>query len=887
MESRFVSALVLLAGSLTVGWASAASAEVPPPVLARASAPEPIRAQDLLREHTGRQAVDLKAVPSAWDWTQPVIEPQVSQAPPAAPTPAPAAAAEEPATAQQNDEGDFLDEVAVTATRRPTRARDSTQTVNVVTKADIRAQGAVTVSDAMLFVPGFNNSTPALGGQSNLSANFLRGFGDRNFIVLRDGLRIGNPVNGRSDISPLSVEDLDRIEVITGGSTLRYGSGSVGGIVNLISETPKGPPKLSLTYEYGSYSFNRFVGKYGGGDDTFSYNLLFSGIAAQNNYPFGFNLPATPQYYGPDEVTTGASCNGDPFTTCADGSLANGTPLGGFLRPELGPAVKVQGINNLSTVGNDYYSGKISFKPDPTNKITLIANQQNLLFGDRSPGYFDFNSCFGGPSADPNGTINFERFLPLDRTGKEQRCPVQSFLPITPSVLFGNTFDKTYDGRVSFPVPGVAYPIEQATGDDSFFRRRSTNLTQIAALWDWDIDPNSSVNSYVAYYDSQYKVYTPTPFLYNSNILGGIEANGPTASGIGEIARGIPARPFFRGYRYEAQTAYNVQLSPGQILSAGVNFTQDRIYVQENQGQTSQDLATSRTSIFLVDDISFSDLLKANVGLRYSYNEQFGSVLTPAAGLRLNLANNLSLRGNWSQVFNAPSLLNLYVVPGTYGTGNGLPNPNLIPETGITYDVGVDYSPVRNVSLKLTYFNTYLQDTFQTRTFFNPNFVQGGEEPRLITQTINLGSRRGVGLEFSGNWKISDEWNFRLVWTNVDARPYGTYSDDFESVTYPFFKEYQDYNVPYNSVIGALTYANRGLTATLLGRYDDGKFRFRGEQRVPSFFYLDLNGEIPLTNFVTLLFTVQNLTDTQYEYLDANPAPGTTFRLGARFDIGG
>ncbi|WP_231848274.1 TonB-dependent receptor [Gloeobacter violaceus] len=908
MESRFVSALVLLAGSFTVGWTSAVSAEVPPPVLARASAPEPIRAQDLLREHTGRQAIDLKAVPSAWDWTQPVIEPQVGQAPPAAPTPAPAATAEEPATAQQTDEGDFLDEVAVTATRRPTRARDSTQSVNVIKREDFQAQGAVTVSDALLLIPGFNNSTPALGGQSNLSANFLRGFGDTQYVVLRDGVRLGSPFNGRSDVSALVLDDLERIEVITGGSTLRYGSGSVGGVINLITETPKGPPKLSLSYQYGSYSFNRFVGKYSGGDDTFSYNLIFTGIAAGNNYPFGFTLPTSPQFYGPNDVVTGSSCVGPLGRACGDGSLPNGTNLYGFLKPEVGPPTKVQGINDLSHVGNDNYMGKFTFKPDTDNKLTLRLNQHNLSIGDRSPGYFDYNICgfFTGPTTTSNGTyFNNDfgvaaRFLPLNAQGQEVRCPVQTYLPVTPSstLAFPFNYSRNYAGNLSVPT-GTAFPqAERAQGDDSFFRQRSLSETEASLTWDWDISPSQSVNSYLAYYKQSLNFFRPNLYYYNTDVLGGQAANGPTASGVGELQVGPVFRPYIEGQRFEVQSTYNVQLSPGQILSVGANFVQDRIYVQTNTDRDDfnvltvsyQDVATSRTSIFIVDDISFSDLLKTNFGVRYTYSDQFGQILTPAAGVRVNLANNLSLRGNYSQVFNAPSLNNLYISTGTYGQNTGIPNPNLKPETGITFDVGVDYSPLRNLFVKLTYFSTYVDNTFQRRIFLNPNFTPGSTtESIIIDQTINLGSRRGNGIEFSADWRFADQWQLRAIWTNVDARPYGNYSDDIDSFTYPNFKEYQDYNIPYNSAIGALTYANKGLTATLLARYDDGKYRFRGDNstRVPSWFTLDLNVEIPITPLFTLTGSVFNLTDTQYEYLDANPAPGTTFRIGGRFDIGG
>jgi iron complex outermembrane recepter protein len=885
---------IFLALSLPIFWISAASAKpikethigiLPSPQAATT------RAKDLIESS---QAGDLRSVPALWDWSNPVTQPQISQATPPATAPAKTAAA--PAPAAEDD--DFLAEVSVTANRRPTRARDSTQSVNVIKREDFQAQGAVTVSDALLLIPGFNNSTPALGGQSNLSANFLRGFGDTEYVVLRDGVRLGSPFNGRSDVSAIVLDDLEKIEVITGGSTLRYGAGSVGGVINLITQTPKGPPKITFSYEHGSYSFNRFVGKYSGGDDTLSYNLIFTGIAAKNDYPFGFTLPTTPQFYGPDDKAINPSCP-EGSDSCANGGVPDGSLLYGYLKPDVGPPLKVQGINNLSTVGNDNYSAKVTYKPSANNKLTFRLNQQSTNFGDRSPGYYDFNICgfLAGPTTATNGTYNqFDRFLPLDSAGREQRCPVQTYLPVTPSSNFGTvppySYSKSVDGRVSFPT-GQPYGIaEQAQGDDSFFRKRNTSAQEGTVSWDYDINKDVHLNSYFSFFRQALAFSRATEYFYNTDVF--LNSRDIIAPGIYRVPP--VRRPFIEGQRFEGQSALDIQVSPGQTLTLGVNFVQDKISVVDNLTnsdgtrvyQNPRDFATSRISVFLVDDIGFSDLLKANFGLRYTNSDQYGALLTPAAGLRLNLSDNFSLRSNYSQVFTAPSLTNLYISTGTYGQNAGLPNQNLKPERGITYDIGLDWSPARSVSVKLTYFNTYVDDYFQTATFINPNRDLPGASPTL-TQSVNLGSYRGSGIEFATDWQMTEQWRTRLVWTNVDARPYGNYSDDIDSISYPNFKEFQNYNLPFNSVVAALTYANKGFTATLLGRYDSGKFRFRGDSstKVPAWFTLDLNSEIPISPNFTFTFSVQNLTDTQYEYLDANPAPGLTWRVGGRIEIGG
>jgi len=253
-------------------------------------------------------------------------------------------------------------------------------------------------------------------------------------------------------------------------------------------------------------------------------------------------------------------------------------------------------------------------------------------------------------------------------------------------------------------------------------------------------------------------------------------------------------------------------------------------------------------------------------------------------GLRYTPNNLVSLRANWSQVDNAPAPTNLF----TFAAGFSA-NPNLGPETGIAYDVGVDLTPSPDLSFRLTYFNSSFDGVFTTVSQRNPNANVVGDPTfgfNFLSTFLNFNSRRAAGIEFSGDWKISEQWRLRLVWTNQDVRPYGLVDDPSQS-TFPYFHEYQDPQIPFNNVTAALTYANRGLSATLLGRYDSGKRRANSLDFVPAFATLDLNVEIPLTRLFTLTGSVSNLTDTQYELFPGAPAPGTTFRVGGRFDIGG
>ncbi|MBC8121445.1 MAG: TonB-dependent receptor [Gemmatimonadaceae bacterium] len=755
----------------------------------------------------------------------------------------------------------ILDEITVTATRRPTREGDTTAVTYVVDKTDIKATGAVTVTDALVLLPGLQFA-PALGGVRNFGNNYLRGFNDQRFFVLRDGVLVNRPDNNSSDISRFSVADVERVEVFSGGSVLRYGAGAVGGVINIITETPKGQPKLTLGYEAGSYGFSRYLAKYGGGDDTFSYNLGYYGIVAFNDYPFTFTLPNQAQFYGSTDVTPA------------------GVPLFGLLKPEVGPPVLVSGRADQSYAASDTYSAKLSFKPDPYNSLVLKLNQQNSKNAFVSPGsnIYPYGVCRGGQPG--------SRLLPVDLNGNELPCDTQRYLPNTATTAFISSrfaYNASADGRILFPT-GQSYPAaEAATASVAFNEQSTQSETQATLYWNHEPSPGLSLKSYVNYFKFTQPVYQP-PYFINTNVLAPFV--GLTPVGQAALLPVVAPIPFGEGSRVEAQSVLDARLSPGQVLSFGVNFQEDRSLTRfDNSGFSDRSL--SRTAFFVIDDINFGPELQANVGLRHTISNQAGSYLVPAAGLRYSPDKTVSLRANWSQVVNLPPIDELY----TFASGAPFAsNPNLKPETGVTYDVGLDITPAPNLGLRLTYFNTYI-DNYRVAVA-EPNSDPFSAFP-LIFRSQNVGSRYASGLEVELNYRFTEHWRFRGAWTNTDSRPYGVIVDQNSSL-YPFYFGYQDPGIPFNSVSATLAYENEGFLVSLLGRYDGGKRRGfaggsipqGGEQFLSAWATMDLYFEVPLTPFFKVTGAVQNLTDTQYEYLSGVPAPGTTFRLGGRLEFG-
>jgi vitamin B12 transporter len=128
-----------------------------------------------------------------------------------------------------------MHEIVVTATRVPTPVVDVPAGVSVIDRQTILQRGYTTLTDALSAVPGVRVSQS--GGPGGNASVFVRGNNSNAVLVLRDGM----PLNDASDSSGAfnfgvdTLADVERIEIIRGPMAALYGSGAIGGVINLIS----------------------------------------------------------------------------------------------------------------------------------------------------------------------------------------------------------------------------------------------------------------------------------------------------------------------------------------------------------------------------------------------------------------------------------------------------------------------------------------------------------------------------------------------------------------------------------------------------------------------------------------------------------------------------
>ena len=149
----------------------------------------------------------------------------------------------------------IAEEVIVTATRTETRLGDTAASVVVLSSEEIQASAAATLDDTLRQVPGFSlfrrsGSRTANPTSQGVSLRGIGASGASRAVVLSDSIPINDPFGGWVYWGRVPRESVSRMEVVRGGASTLYGSGALGGVINIITRRTDAPG-LSLEASYG------------------------------------------------------------------------------------------------------------------------------------------------------------------------------------------------------------------------------------------------------------------------------------------------------------------------------------------------------------------------------------------------------------------------------------------------------------------------------------------------------------------------------------------------------------------------------------------------------------------------------------------------------------
>jgi vitamin B12 transporter len=170
-------------------------------------------------------------------------------------------------------------EIIVTGTLLDSTLENTGSSVSVLSEQDLKDGQYRNAIAALRQVPGVD--VVQSGGNGGNAAVFLRGGNSEHTLVLLDGMELNNPAttNRSFNMANVTLENIERIEVIRGPQSTTYGSDAMGGVINLISKKAKKGAHATVSSEAGSYNSFTQLGNVSYGSDTFDVS---SGITRQD-----------------------------------------------------------------------------------------------------------------------------------------------------------------------------------------------------------------------------------------------------------------------------------------------------------------------------------------------------------------------------------------------------------------------------------------------------------------------------------------------------------------------------------------------------------------------------------------------------------------------------
>jgi len=809
---------------------------------------------------------------------------------------------------------------------------------------------------------GINFSNP---GQATAD---LRALGPQRTLVLVNGSRVvpsassvnaGVPVT--TDLNLIPTLMIDRVETVTGGASAQYGSDAVSGVVNmLLRRRVKG---IELTGQAGiseqGDNFNWRIGGIGGfdfGDDrghvvvSAEYNknkgvgdiytrdwgrqeyMIVSNAAfATNGKPANIVSPNVHNNIGANGVIlsgvpglTNFTFNADKTTRPFDsGSLNNGT-------------FQIGGEGQTATVGVDLVP--------PVRRLTTYARAQYEV---SDAAVFILEGGYAESHGILNGAIARFNTATIRRDNAFLPDAVRNLLPVNGTFQLSKTFYNF--GNAHFVAvnksPHITAGLEGKFGGtwsydahyswgENKFRNDVTN-NMITSRLNFALDAVKDANGQIvcratiagASFNAAAAGCAPLdPFGPNSGSAAAqayVNGSGWSTSLYKQnsAAANVRGEPFstwagpvslaFGGeYRKESQVvkADPVSGNAGFALVANVGPFSGKFDVTEGYVETI---------IPLAKDVSFAKSLDINAAVRYAdYSTvggqtswKFGAVYEPVDGMRLRVTRSRDIRAPAIWELNGPGapIVIPITVKGVFARipqNTTVGNPNLKPEQGDTFTVGVVAEPkaIPRFRASLDYFNIKISDvitslagstignlcTLGEQQFCNYITFAGATPVALNAPQLNLAKQQTMGLDGVLNYTLplgsgSSSLGIALSGTYV----FHSYLNSGAAGSTRIDRAGENGQGNSNAVPtfrgnGSLTWRNEMFSLTgqlqylskgkIDNTYNTTPALTINDNHVPAVVYVNAYSTVHVTDKIELTFSIRNLFDK-----DPPPAPYTVY----------
>ncbi len=876
------------------------------------------------------------------------------------------AAAQTPATTAQQPQQLPRTEITGTAIRRTDT--ETVAPVQIISREEIERTGLPTVADVLRTIPGNTggsyNESFANSFAPGASGIALRGLGQKATLVLINGRRVSgygfaqNLQDTFVDLNSIPSSAVERIEVLKDGASAIYGSDAIAGVVNVI-----------LRRDFRGFEAGATAGFFEGKND-YRANLSagFGDLGADR-----FNVFGVLDFYSREQVLLSdtkfhsdrdfrGESGGRNFQSLAAGGTWLGAPgtanpnlrramsectqWGGFV-VDFAQAVELGLIANTALNQAFNLPGNTWCAFDFAKNLAALPKTERIGFLGR--GTFQLN---------PDTELFAE--LGLSR--------VESYQDFTPPFFAGTTgLQQTPQGLRPFTynitfAPGVAgNPLGQNARFSGNLHHLGTRANEIVSdtmrllagaryrLLDWDLDSavgasqneveNTNIRRITLSGTSAiFNVpTTPQPPVPVSNASAcNLDAPSTTLAACQGGLITFPRIAKSKLQFVDTRATSEIGTLPGGPIGValGVEYRNEKIEDTPaeaarggqilGQGITATDGSRHQAAVFAELALPLTSMVEAQLALRNDRYSDFGTALTPKAGIKFRPSQSVLFRANWGRGFRAPTLpeisdsvatffiqVNDPILPPTAPpvqvSGVFAGNPNLQAETSRNATFGVLFEPTPDFSVSLDWyeinwsnivsspsFTSILNSDAQTR---DPVTCAGGDprvirDPTTCTIVTILNNYENLDRSKTRGLDIDLRHRLRTTFGAFATRLIASYVDKFEedgvpyagtnggTNTYPRLKGNLAVNWDQGAwqVTGRANYVH-GYRQLLLGgsffapqdpRFQTGTY----PRKVPSYTTWDLVTRYNLTPRFQVSAAVLNLTDETPPY---DPGFSTTY----------
>lgn len=221
----------------------------------------------------------------------------------------------------------------------------------------------------------------------------------------------------------------------------------------------------------------------------------------------------------------------------------------------------------------------------------------------------------------------------------------------------------------------------------------------------------------------------------------------------------------------DVQTLWSLPLSDAHSLTLGGSYFEEELTdLTTNQISDLTRVDGHQTSLFAENEWRMSRAFSLTTGLRYDYDDTFGSHWSPRVYGVWRVMPKSTLKAGVSTGFRAPGLREVTPDWGQVSRGgNVYGNPNLTPEESLNYELGW-YQHWRHGRANITLFHNEFKDKI-TRVACPQSICNAGPNQfgSLPTTRVNIDEAVTRGVEVSASQRLSKHWKVRSNYTYTDS----------------------------------------------------------------------------------------------------------------------